>query len=72
VSVRAGAQSFEKTKKKAFRLGGALVRDIESGRIYKGQAKAHRENRAYFRDLVKMHGEDWGNEYRHWEKKGWK
>lgn len=71
VSIRSGAKSLEKAGTKAFRLGEALVRDIESGRIYKTQSRAHQENRAYFRDLVKMHKEDWGNEYKHWETKGW-
>ncbi len=71
VSVRAGAGSFENTRKKAFRLGELLVRDIGSRKVYKAQARAQQENRAYFRDLIKMHKDDWSNEYRHWEKKGW-
>jgi len=71
VSIRSGAKSFENAKKKAFRLGEALARNIESRRIYKTQSRAHQENRVYFRDLVKMHKEDWGNEYKYWEKKGW-
>jgi len=72
VSIRAGARSFETAGKKAFRLGEALARDIGSGRIYKAQSRAHQENRVYFRDLVKMHKDDWGSEYKYWEKKGWK
>lgn len=70
VSIRAGAKSFESAKKKAFLLGEALARDIESCRVYKTQATAHRETRAYFRDLVMMHKEDWAHEYKYWEKKG--
>lgn len=71
-SVRSGPRSFENTKKKAFRLGEKLARDIASGRIYRSQARAHQETRAYFQSLVKMHPEDWANEYKYWEKKGWK
>jgi multimeric flavodoxin WrbA len=71
VSIRAGEKSFESAKQKAFKLGEALARDIESGRVYKTQLNAHRETGAYFRDLVMMHKEQWAAEYKYWEKKGW-
>ena len=28
------------------------------------------ENRAYFRDLVTMHKDDWAHEYRYWQRMG--
>lgn len=67
-SVRLGPKAMEEAEQKALRLGEKLVRDIGTGKVYKRQEKIHAANRRYFRDLVKMHKDEWICEYEFWRR----
>lgn len=66
ISVRLAPEALLEAERKAFQLGEKLVRDIGTGKIYKGQEKIHAANRKYFRELVKMHKDEWTYEYEFW------
>ena len=61
-----GAATLEKAHRKAFRMGGAMVRDIETKHVYPAQKKILEGNRAYFRNLVEYHKDEWIHEYQFW------
>jgi multimeric flavodoxin WrbA len=69
-SMALGSAALEKAQRKAFRLGGILVRDIETKRVYAGQKKILQENRKYFRTLVEYHKDEWVHEYQYWSAQG--
>jgi len=70
VSMRQGPKAFENAERRAFRHGEDLAEDIRTKRIYPTQKRIMEENRAYFRDLVAMHKDDWPHEYKYWERIG--
>ncbi len=65
-----GLQALEKAERKSFRLGQALVRDIETRKEYTAQKRILEENRRYFRALVDYHKDEWIHEYRYWQAQG--
>ena len=68
VSMRQGSRAFATAERKAFRLGEDLAEAIGAKRAYPPQARIMEENRAYFRDLVAMHKDDWAHEYKYWRR----
>ena len=72
VSARQGMKALADTGAKAFRLGEILVSDISKKKTYSKQNARFKQNRKYFKDLVKLNKNEWTNEYKYWDKLNWK
>ena len=68
VSIRQGSKAFENAEKRAFQLGENLTEDISAKKNYPVQRKIMNQNKTYFKNLVKMHKDDWSYEYDYWNK----
>ncbi|MFA5100611.1 MAG: flavodoxin family protein [Candidatus Omnitrophota bacterium] len=55
----------------AFTLGRKLVSDIRKKRRYRGQLARIEKGFKYFGKLIKMHKNDWREEYLYWQDQGW-
>lgn len=67
-SVALGSGAMDAVEKKAFRLGKKLAEDIRVRRVYLRQERIHKENSAYFRQLVEMNKDEWIHEYDFWSR----
>ena len=67
-SVHLGSGAMEAVEKKAFRLGKKLSEDIRGKRIYLRQARIHKENSEYFRQLVERNKDEWIHEHDFWSR----
>ncbi len=70
VSMRQGLRAFGNAERRAFRLGEKLMEDIGAKRTYPAQERTMEVNRAFFRELVAMHKDDWAHEYKCWQRMG--
>ena len=67
-SVHLGSDAMEAAEKKAFRLGKKLAEDIRAKQVYIRQARIHKENRKYFRQLVDRNKDEWIHEHEFWSR----
>lgn len=63
---------FSKEKmKEAYQLGKKLALDIKEKRIFPQQLKIIEDGREHFKKIMQIRKEDWIEEYRYWQDKGW-
>ncbi|HTZ10773.1 MAG TPA: flavodoxin family protein [Candidatus Margulisiibacteriota bacterium] len=69
--VSALRQFGEDKKDEAVRLGRKMATDIKEVKMYADQAEAIEKSKNYFSRVIKLRKEDWQEEYKYWEEKGW-
>jgi multimeric flavodoxin WrbA len=70
-SMSGGPRALEEAERRAFELGKALAEDIRVKRDYIEQREMQEDSREHFKQLVKMHKEDWEHEYEYWNRLNW-
>lgn len=55
----------------AFKLGRKLISDIKEKREFAEQIRIIQEGREYFKKIIQARKDDWSEEYRYWQDKGW-
>lgn len=69
--VSCAAHSLEGKKEEAFKLGGELAADIKEKKVYPGQLEIIEKGRQHFAQIIKLRKDEWPEEYRYWQDKGW-
>ena len=69
--VTKGPQAVDTAEELAFKLGVALVSDIESKRTYFDQRATIEGNRRDFQRKVRQYKDQWKHQYEYWEKQNW-
>lgn len=69
--VSASAYALEEKFKEAYQLGKKIFYDINSKAEFPGQLKIIEEGREHFRRIIQSRKEDWVEEYKYWQGKGW-
>ncbi len=72
VVVTKGPQEVDAAEALAFKLGVALVSDIESQRPYFDQRVAIDANRREFQRKVRQYKDQWKYQYAYWEQQNWR
>lgn len=57
--------------KEAYQLGERVALDIKEKRIYSEQMKIIGDGKEHFKRIMQIRKEDWLEEYRYWQDKGW-
>jgi len=55
----------------AYRLGARLASDIKEKKEYPGQIAQIEEGRRYFGEIIRKRKDEWVEEYKYWQGKGW-
>ncbi len=69
--VSSRAEAIEDKKEEAHQLGTKLALDIKEKKIYQDQARVIETGREHFKKIIQMRKEDWKEEYKYWQDKGW-
>ncbi len=65
-------QQFGQDKKdEAFRLGKKIASDIRDKKQYADQLKIIQQSKQHFARIIKLKKDDWQEEYKYWQQKGW-
>ncbi|TRZ49804.1 flavodoxin family protein [bacterium] len=57
--------------KEAYELGRKFVLDIKEKKAYPDQIGVIEKRRQHFKEVIKARKEEWEEEYRYWQDKGW-
>jgi len=55
----------------AYSLGVKFASDIKEGKVYPEQIAQIEKGKSYFREIIKKRKNDWTQEYRYWQDRGW-
>jgi len=69
--VYASERAIKEKTEEAYRLGKKLAQDIKEKKIFADQMKIIKEGREHFKKLIQLRKEEWPEEYKYWQDKGW-
>jgi len=55
----------------AYKLGIKMAQDIREKRVYADQVQIIEQGREDFKKVMQLRKEDWKQEYKYWQDKGW-
>jgi len=69
--ISSARHSIQEKSGQAFELGRRFFSDIAGKRLYPGQTELIEKGRQHFREIIKAKINEWEEEYRYWQEKGW-
>jgi len=69
--VSSRAPVTKEKMQEAFELGKKFIADIQEKKAYLEQIKIIEEGKAHFKKIIQLRKDEWPDEYRYWQDKGW-
>jgi multimeric flavodoxin WrbA len=69
--VSSARQAVEEKKEEAYQLGKKLAQDIMDRRIFTDQMKIVEAGKEHFKKIMQIRKDEWQEEYKYWQDKGW-
>lgn len=69
--ISSAAHLVQQNKNEAFDLGKKLAADIKEKKVYPEQMRLIEKGKEHFKEIIKARKQDWPEEYRYWQDKGW-
>ena len=69
--VSAPAYAVKEKMQEAYQLGKKLAQDIKEKKVFVDQARIIEAGKEHFKKIIQLRKEDWKEEYRYWQDKGW-
>lgn len=69
--VSSSAYTIGDKMQEAYQLGKKLAQDIKEKRVFAEQMKIIEEGKEHFKRIIQLRKEEWKEEYKYWQDKGW-
>ncbi|MFH1202075.1 MAG: flavodoxin family protein [Candidatus Omnitrophota bacterium] len=69
--VSSSAYAIKEKAEEAYQLGKKILRDIKDKNVFVDQMKIIEAGKEHFKRIMQLRKEDWKEEYKYWQDKGW-
>ena len=65
------AYAVKEKMRDAYQLGAKMAQDLKEKRVFADQARIIEAGKEHFKRVMQLRKEDWKEEYKYWQEKGW-